>query len=222
MKVLIADDHYMIRASLKHAIGSLDSSLETVDASTFDEAVDALQKHHDIELMFFDLVMPGLSEFNGLRTLRSRYPDIPIAVISVHEDRDYVLRAIEEGVIAYIPKSAEGGELVKALTLVLNGGVYFPRDILQGNRLASMLPSAPEAETSAPEGGSALTAREDQILTLVVDGHSNVSIAEKLGLSPNTVRVHLRNVGLKLNIKDRADFAAYKASRAHEQRRTAQ
>lgn len=220
MKVLIADDHWMIRTSLKHAIGNLDSSLETVDASTFDEAAEALENHHDIELMFFDLVMPGLSEFDGLRTLRARYPDIPIAVISVHEDRDYVLRAIEEGVIAYIPKSAEGSELVKALTLVLNGGVYFPRDILQGNRFGGILPSTSDPEPAATESGSALTAREEQILTLVVNGRSNVKIAEELGLSPNTVRVHLRNVGLKLNIKDRADFAAYKASRGAGQRRT--
>ena len=204
----------MIRASLKHAIGNLDSSFETVDASTFDEATAALEAHVDIELMFFDLVMPGLSEFEGLRTLRARYPDIPIAVISVHEDREYVLRAIEEGVIGYIPKSAEGSELVKALTLVLNGGVYFPRDILQGSRVGSMLPSSPEPEPAASENGSALTAREDQVLSLLVNGHSNVAIAEELGLSPNTVRVHLRNAGLKLNIKDRADFVAYKAARS--------
>ncbi|MBB4653356.1 DNA-binding NarL/FixJ family response regulator, partial [Aminobacter niigataensis] len=125
MKILIADDHWMIRASLKHAISNLDSSLETVDASTFDEAMELLNIHHDIELMLFDLVMPGLSEFDGLSTLRARYPDIPIAVISVHEDRNRILRAIEEGVIAYIPKSAGGDELAKALTLVVNGGVYF-------------------------------------------------------------------------------------------------
>ncbi len=222
MKILIADDHWMIRASLKHAISDLDSSLETVDASTFDEAMQLLSTHHDIDLMLFDLVMPGLSEFEGLSTLRARYPDIPIAVISVHEDRNRVLRAIDEGVIAYIPKSAGGDELVKALTLVVNGGVYFPRDILQGNRFRSVLPTAPEGDTKTPEAPSVLTAREEQILDLVARGRSNIAIAQELGLSPNTVRVHLRNASLKLNIKDRAEFAAYKSTRSNGPNRTAQ
>lgn len=218
MKILIADDHWMIRESLKHAICNLDSSLETVDASTFGEAVDVLNAHADIDLMLFDLVMPGLSEFEGLSILRARYPDIPIAVISVHEDRDHVLRAIEEGVIAYIPKSAGGQELVKALTLVLNGGVYFPRDILQGSRLGNTLPTD-TSSTIKPSETSILTAREDEILDLVVSGHSNTAIAKELGLSPNTVRVHLRNASLKLNIKDRADFVAYKAIRRNGNKR---
>ena len=222
MKILIADDHWMIRASLKHAISELDSSLETVDASTFDEAMELLSAHHDIDLMLFDLVMPGLSEFEGLSTLRARYPDIPIAVISVHEDRNRVLRAIDEGVIAYIPKSAGGDELVKALKLVVNGGVYFPRDILQGNRYGSALPAESEPDPKPSEGPSALTAREEQILDLVVRGRSNSEIAETLGLSPNTVRVHLRNASLKLNIKDRAEFASYKSARLNGARRTAQ
>lgn len=220
MKILIADDHWMIRESLKHAICNLDSSLETVDASTFGEAVNLLSAHPDIDLMLFDLVMPGLSEFEGLSTLRARYPDIPIAVISVHEDRSYVLRAIEEGVIAYIPKSAGGQELVKALTLVLNGGVYFPRDILQGSRLGNTLPTEVLSSVKLPEASPILTTREDEILTLVVSGHSNAAIAKELGLSPNTVRVHLRNASLKLNIKDRADFVAYKAARRSGIKRT--
>lgn len=222
MKILIADDHWMIRASLKHAISVLDRSLETVDASTFDEAMALLSAHHDIDLMLFDLVMPGLSEFEGLSTLRARYPDIPIAVISVHEDRNRVLRAIEEGVIAYIPKSAGGDELVKALTLVVNGGVYFPRNILQGNRFGNALPIASEADAKPPDASSALTAREEQILDLVVKGRSNIAIAEDLGLSPNTVRVHLRNASLKLNIKDRAELAAYKSAQLNGRRRTSQ
>ena len=134
MKVLIVDDHWMIRASLKHAIEKLDATLESLEAGSFKEASDALQNTPDIDLMLIDLVMPGYSDLDGLRSLRANYPDIPIVVISVHEDREHVLQAISQGVIGYIPKSAEGAELLHALTLVLNGGVYFPRDILQGNR----------------------------------------------------------------------------------------
>ncbi|GLK69305.1 DNA-binding response regulator [Hansschlegelia plantiphila] len=200
----------MIRASLKHAIEKLQGSFEPLDAASFQEALDLLRENPDIELMFIDLVMPGLSEFEGLRTLRANYSDIPIAVISVHEDREHVLQAISEGVIGYIPKSAEGAELLRALTLVLNGDVYFPRDILQGGRLRGALPVEPPEQIKPRP--TALTAREDQVLELVGRGRSNVDIAEELGLSPNTVRVHLRNVGLKLKLKERSELAAYKAA----------
>jgi DNA-binding NarL/FixJ family response regulator len=206
----------MIRSSLKHAIERLNQQFETYDAASFQEASELLKKNPDIDLMFIDLVMPGLSEFDGLRSLRASYPDIPIAVVSVHEDREHVLQAISEGVIGYIPKSAEGAELLRALTLVLNGDVYFPRDILQGGRLrGGSLPVAPAGETDAQPGvAPSLTAREDQVLDLVRRGRSNSDIAEELGLSPNTVRVHLRNVGIKLKIKDRSEFAAYRAGNA--------
>ncbi len=213
MKVLIADDHWMIRASLKHAMSSIDASVETVDAESFQEASERLAQHLDIDLMLIDLVMPGLSGLDGLRTLRASYPDIPIAVISVHEDRDHVLQAISEGVIAYIPKSAAGAELVRALSLVLNGGVYFPRDILQGSRLRTELPSPQSDGNLYGELGAELTAREHQILDRLSQGFSTNSIATDLGLSPNTVRVHLRNANLKLKIKDRAQLKAFLAAR---------
>ena len=213
MKVLIADDHWMIRASLKHAMSGIDSSVETVDAESFQEASEKLAQHFDIDLMLIDLVMPGLPGLDGLRTLRASYPDIPIAVISVHEDRDHVLQAISEGVIAYIPKSAAGAELIRALSLVLNGGVYFPRDILQGNRIRAELPALQTNGSSYNALGAELTSREHQILDRLSQGLSTSAIASDLGLSPNTVRVHLRNANLKLNIKDRTQLKSFLASR---------
>jgi len=211
MKVLVADDHWMIRSSLKHAIGELYKSCAVLDASSYPEAVQTLAENPDVDLMFVDLVMPGLSEFEGIRRLRAGFPDIPIAVISVHEDREHVLHAIEEGVIAYIPKSAEGSELIRALKIVLNGDVYFPRDILQGGRLRTGVPLPPEPRV-LPNGG-AFTPREDEVMELVRRGRSNAQIAEALGLSPNTVRVHLRNVGLKLQLKERSEIEAYLTGR---------
>ena len=199
MKVLIADDHWMIRSSLKHAIAELTHSYVTYDAGTYDDAIEILKENPDTDLVLLDLVMPGLAEFEGVRRLRKNYPDIPIAVISVHEDRDHVLNAIKEGVIAYIPKSAEGSELIRALKLVLDGNVYFPREILQGARLTHSAPKTADADGSGPSG--ALTAREEEVQGLVQKGFTNAKIAETLGLSANTVRVHIRNIGLKLQLK---------------------
>lgn len=203
MKVLLADDHWIVRNSLKHAMRSVGPHVEVLEAADFDEALGLLRKNPDTALMLVDLVMPGFTEFNGLRMLRSTYPDIPIAVISVHEERDYVIRAIEEGVIGYIPKSAEGADVMRALTLVINGDVSFPRSILQKTD------RNPPAEGEAADPAEAqLTPRETEVHQLHATGHSNAEIAERLGLSTNTVRVHLRNISLKIGKEETAGATA--------------
>ncbi|MDH7810059.1 MULTISPECIES: response regulator transcription factor [unclassified Rhizobium] len=195
MKVLLADDHWIVRTSLKHAISSVSPSFEAIEASNFEEAMELLSKHPDTELMLVDLVMPDFAEFSGLRMLRNRYPEIPIVVISVHEERDHVLRAIAEGVVGYIPKSAGGAEVMRALKLVLGGDVFFPREILKNSQ--SMDQTGPIA--SGPEVSNLpLTPREDEVFKLASAGCSNVSIAQKLGMSASTVRVHLRNINAKV------------------------
>lgn len=222
MKVLIVDDHWMIRSSLKQAFETIDPSLQTLDAASVKAASEMLTLHPDVDLMFIDLVMPGLSDLDALRSLRRQYPDIPIAVISVHEDRDHIMQAISEGAIGYIPKSAEGAELLRALTLVLTGGVYFPRDILQNSpRSQPLATDRPKVNTQPGVTSSpTLTTREDQVLDLILLGRTNNDIAQELGLSPNTVRVHLRNLSLKLNLKDRNEIAAYRAAQQASSRRT--
>lgn len=199
MKILIADDHWFIRDSLKHVVKKVRLTLEPLEADNFDQAIELMRQHSDIELMLIDLVMPGFSEFDGLRALRSLYPDVPIAVISIHEDREFVMNAIAEGVVGYIPKSAGGAEILRALTLVIDGGVYFPRDILQRTY------SAPLPRSQTPQ----LTPREEEVLDLVCTAQSNAAIASQLDLSPHTVRVHIRNLMVKLNAKDRGELVTW-------------
>ncbi|WP_333814742.1 response regulator transcription factor [Tabrizicola sp.] len=205
MKVLLADDHWIVRDSLKHAMRSVGPHVEVLEAADFDEALELLRKNPDTALMLVDLVMPGFTEFTGLRMLRSTYPDIPIAVVSVHEERDYVIRAIEEGVIGYIPKSAEGPEVLRALTLVINGEVSFPRSILQKSDRGP-LPGPANSEAAA-QAEAQLTPREAEVHQLHAAGHSNAELAERLGLSTNTVRVHLRNISLKIGKEEAARSA---------------
>ena len=146
MKVLIADDHWMIRSSLKHAIRTVNSALEPLEAGSFQEAFHLLGDNPDVELMLIDLMMPGLPEFEGLRSLRAKHPEVPVAIVSVHEDREHVVQAIAEGVIGYIPKSADGAEMLRALTLVLNGEFISPGISCKAARCAvsSLLPLRPE------------------------------------------------------------------------------
>lgn len=212
MKILIADDHWIVRESLKNVMKLVQKSFEPYEATTFDEALSLLRDHPDMELMLIDLIMPGFEEFAGLRRLRTEFPAVPIVVVSVHEDPEYVLQSINHGVIGYIPKTAGGAEIVRAITLVLNGDVSFPRHILENARSAG---------TEFPRGGPApalhgqrlddLTSRERDVLKFLGAGYSNGRIAEQLRLNQSTVRVHVRNVIGKLGLKDRSEVIHYAA-----------
>lgn len=220
MKILIADDHWVVREALKQLMKKMQKSLQPLEAASFGDAIDILSRHPDVEMMLVDLVMPGFAEFDGLRMLRQRFPMIPTVVVSVHEDRDHVLQAIQQGVIGYIPKTAEPEEIVQALSLALSGQVAFPRRILES---CPVPPSAPndaaagaEARISNPvpckTTAELLTLREKDVLRLLGEGRSVARIAEDLGLSPNTVRVHVANIMRKLHFKNRAQVVHYAVS----------
>lgn len=229
MKILIADDHWVVRQSLKQVMRRLRQKLEIFEAETFDEAAALLVKHPDIDLVLIDLVMPGFDAFDGLHKLRTNFPDVPVVVISVHEDVDHVLRSVEQGVIGYVPKSAGGSEIERALERVLAGEVSFPRRIIERSAgsstskpaakpvpaiAASPTPAAPAAPADEPRDElELLTPRERDVLGLLGRGYSVKRIAEEFELSSQTVRVHLGNAMRKLNIRDRSAAVHYAIGR---------
>lgn len=209
LTILIADDHWVVRESLKQVARGIDATVDIKEASTFEEALAILDDHPYIGLILVDLVMPGVKELQGLELLRRRFPTIPVAVISIHEDPDYVRQAIQNGVIGYIPKSANAEEIRRALTRIFEGEVYFPRDLLTRS-----WPIAGEAPAEAAEQGPRLSEREDEILKLLGEGRAVNSIAKALGITPQTVRVHLGNAMRKLGLKNREAAIRYAVTRS--------
>ncbi|KQO89516.1 response regulator transcription factor [Methylobacterium sp. Leaf91] len=215
MKILIADDHWVVRESLKQVLRGLRQSLELFEAETFNEAQATLEAHPDVDLLLVDLVMPGFSDFDGLRRLRASFPDVPVVVISVHEDVDHVMRSLGHGVIGYIPKSSGGQEIERALERVLEGEVSFPRRIIErsGSAVASSATPSyvqlPSERVALERDPSVLTDRQKDILLLLGQGYSVKRIASELELSSHTVRVHLGNIMKGLNMRDRAEAVHY-------------
>ncbi|GBD48480.1 response regulator [Methylopila sp. Yamaguchi] len=208
LKVVIADDHWMVRQSLKQVMQRLEQTIEIYEAESFAEAAETLERHPDVDLMLVDLVMPGFEAFAGLRRLRKEFPTVPLVVVSVHEDVEHVMRSVEHGVIGYIPKSAGAPEVERALERVLAGEVSFPRRIIERSA-----PGAPAAATPEPASdGPALTEREREVMELLGRGASVRKIAEACGVAEQTVRVHLRNAMKKLNLPDRSAALHYAMS----------
>lgn len=207
LTILIADDHWVVRESLKQVAQGLDSNLRIEEAGGFNEALAVLQDNPDVGLLLIDLVMPGFTEMEGLRLIRSNYPSIPIVIVSVHEDPNYVLRAIQHGVIGYIPKSSGPEEIQHALQRVLAGEVAFPRDLIA--RSWSEQQPAPAAPSATDVARAGLSRRESEILVLLGQGCSIQDTAERLDISRQTVRVHLGNAMRKLDLRTREAAIRY-------------
>jgi DNA-binding NarL/FixJ family response regulator len=208
MKILIADDHWIVRETLRQVLKQLGRRDEIVEASSFGEMLQVIDNSPDIGLILVDLVMPDFEAFDGLKALRRRVPQVPLVVISVHENREHVLQAINLGVIGYIPKTAPPQELLEALRLVMDGHVSYPRHILQQAGEQQEISRAPSQATAAR-----LTDRESDVLLLLGEGTSVSRIAEKLELSPHTVRVHISNMMRRLDFGDRASLLHYAINR---------
>jgi DNA-binding NarL/FixJ family response regulator len=219
MKILIADDHWLMRKSLKEVLQKLDKTNSTYEASSFNECIGILERERNIDLMLADLVMPGFNEFDGLAQLRTLFPEIPMAVVSVHEDRARVMQALDLGVIGYIPKSATGPEIEVAFERLLAGEIYVPRRLLErhdgGLPAPTRAPASPPTAVRENGGLDALTKRERGVIDLLGKGYSVQRIADELGLTTHTTRVHLSNLMRKLGLPDRSAAIHYAVNLAN-------
>lgn len=209
MRVLIADDHPLVTDALTGYLKQINPDAEVVAAQTLDQALERLAEEASIDLVVLDLYMPGMQGLEGLTTVRSRYPDIPVVMISGIADRRQIMEALERGAVGFIPKELASAALIKALELVLAGEIYVPSTLIPGRGLRE--DSAGYGRAAAVEEGSPfseLTARERQVLALLLKGYSNKQIAQELGTKEITAAFHLRGVFRKLGVSNRTQAAA--------------
>jgi class 3 adenylate cyclase/DNA-binding NarL/FixJ family response regulator len=130
LKVLVADDHPLVREALKNVLKALDDQVIIVEAPDCSTALSQAEEHQDLDLILSDLELPGIGGFALLTKLRTRHPAIPVVVLSGHEDRDSVMEGLERGAMGFIPKSSPNEVMLSALRLVLSGGKYLPPQVL--------------------------------------------------------------------------------------------
>jgi DNA-binding NarL/FixJ family response regulator len=175
------------------------------EAADGDELLAVVQREKP-DVVLTDLAMPGRSGVDAIRALRRAEPALPVLVLTMHADDESVFSALRAGAQGYLIKGADGAELVRAIQSVAAGDAVYGAAV--AHRIVALLTGAPRAE-AFPE----LTEREREVLDLMADGLRNHAIADRLGLSEKTVRNHVSNVLVKLQVSDRT-AAAIKAREA--------
>ena len=212
MKILVVDDHPLILEALHHVLRALDGGAAIHDARTAEDGRRLLAEHPDAQLLILDLSLPGADGFSLLHELRSAYPSIPVVVLSASDQREDIMRAIDLGAMGYIPKSSSNLVMLQALRLVLSGGVYLPSVALAMRDASSGEPLrvAEGARTTPRELG--LTARQAQVLALILQGKPNKVICRELGLAEGTVKTHTAAIFRALGVSNRTQ-AVFAVSR---------
>jgi DNA-binding NarL/FixJ family response regulator len=200
IRILLADDHAILRHGLRAMLDSTAEFEVVGEATTGEEAVTHSAKlRPDVVLM--DIQMPGLNGIEATRQVMESDPNVGVVVLTMFRDDDSVFAAMRAGARGYVLKDAGGEEVIKVVRAVANGEAYFGPEIAK--RLMSFF-SAPRPATPS-EAFPELTAREHEVLDLIARGLSNTEISRRLFLSPKTVRNHISNIFTKLRVADRAE-----------------
>ncbi len=204
MKVLVLDDHALIRDAVRGVIKELHAEATLLEAVDCAQARRAIEKHPDLELILLDLTLPDQDGFDMLADLRERYPATSVVVLSGHDDRASVVKALDLGALGFIPKSAAREVMLGALRLVLSGGVYIPPQILSA--------AAPQAARPRPAGPPkvtpddlGITGRQLEVLALMARGKSNKAICRVLDLAEPTVKNHVTAILRALTVTNRTE-----------------
>ncbi len=205
IRILLADDHNVMRKGLRLLLESQPEFTVVAEAADGRQAVEQAEVTNP-DVAVLDIAMPNLSGIEAAQRIISQRPNTAVVILSMHSDEGYVLRALKAGARGYLLKDSVEGDLIEAITTVHNGKTFFSREI--GKMLVEDY--IREIRTRGSEDSyELLTSREREILQLLAEGKSNKEIAGVLNLSSHTVETHRRNLQDKLNLHSFAELILY-------------
>ncbi|WP_342359107.1 response regulator transcription factor [Terrarubrum flagellatum] len=208
-RIIIADDHPLVRGALRQAVETRFKPAEVVEVGVFEEAVAAIDRLQEIDLLLLDLAMPGVEGFSGLMYLRAQHPSVPVVIVSANDDPGVIRRALGFGASGFIPKTVAMDTMTEALGVVLNGGVWTPPDV-------DLLQPVDQETGELVKKLATLTPQQVRVLMMLSQGLLNKQIAFELSVSEATVKAHVSAILQKLGVDSRtqAVIAAAKIAAA--------
>lgn len=205
MKILVVDDHVLIRQAMHGVLKKLRRDAVVLEAANCEKAMQVMTDHPDVRLILLDLTLPDRDGFSVLAEMRERYPAVAVVVLSAVQDSANVMKALDLGALGYIPKSAQGDVMLNALRLVISGGIYIPPEILIHEGSPEAAAKSSKNEFHNPSGYMGLTDRQLDVLGLMMQGNSNKTICRILNLAEPTVKNHVTAILKTLNVSNRTE-----------------
>ncbi len=209
MLILLADDHTLVRENLRDFLQTLALEVVVLEAETLPEAEAVTSRISRVDLIILDLMMPGMNGLSGLQRMVTRYPDVPVVILSGSARREDIVGAIRLGAKGFISKTIGGKAMLNALRLILDGETYVPSSLLTGAGDSGYADSpgsqAGRFQNRQPQH---LTRRQQEVLAHLVRGHTNKAIAEELNLKEITIKIHLQGLFRKLGVSNRTQAVA--------------
>jgi DNA-binding NarL/FixJ family response regulator len=199
MKALLADDHPLMREGVRQVLAQLEPSVEIIDACDYPSLFAQTTLHPELDLALVDLNMPGFVGMQGIGQYRSRFPDIPLVVLSASESAHDIRGALEAGALGYIPKATSTAGMLAALQQVLAGNIFVPDCF--GNGQDGLHSVAPADFAALQHSG--MTARQLDVARLLAQGCANKAIGGMLAMTESTVKVHITAILRALGVSNR-------------------
>jgi len=206
-RVLIADDHALVREGIAAFLKLCDDIEVVGEASDGIEAIEKTNKLHP-DIIIMDINMPKLGGLEATIEIKKTHPDIKVLVLTQYEDREYISRFLKAGVSGYLLKKAVGSDLVAALKAIIRGDLYLYSSVAS-EVVKGYLHGDSKLNIDTTDPYEKLTDREKQVLKLVAEGYTHKEVADMLFISVKTVVAHQTNIGEKLGIHNRAGLIKF-------------
>lgn len=210
IRVLIADDHALLREGLR-TILEMESDIQVIGEAV--DGRDAVEKAGELKphVVLMDVNMPGGGGLAATREIRERMPAVDVVVLTIHDDEEYIAELVNAGAKGYILKDVEPARVVEAVRRVYLGEAFIPPNLMAKllKQLQRSSLGRPRGAASEPSPATQLTEREMEVLELIVGGQTNREIANTLVISEKTVKNHVTNILKKLDLSDRTQAAVF-------------
>ncbi|MBD2752123.1 response regulator transcription factor [Spirosoma validum] len=211
IRILVADDHSVVRKGIRMLLED-EADMQIIgEASDGDEAIEMLS-NIEPDVLLLDITMPRMSGIEALKVISQQYPKVRTLMFSMHNNPDYILKAVQNGAAGYLLKDTGQEEILQAVRSVVNGDLYYPANassviiqhfiLLNNSHKKESVVLSPKT----PSVWNKITSREAQILTCLIDGMSSPEIAEKFGISANTVANQRASIIRKAGVKNTVDL----------------
>jgi len=203
IRVLLADDHLIIRDGIRYMLKGSKNIKVVAEASNGTEVVQYLENNPDtVDVVLMDINMPELNGIDATEIILKRFNNINVLALTMHAEESYIMSMIKAGALGYILKESSKEELFQAIEMVLEGKKYYSNEVS-----VTMINSMMDEEKNP--SSAEISEREQEVLALIIDGLTNVEIGKSLHISNRTVESHRRNILQKLDVKNTAELVRY-------------